>query len=259
MASVVQREDRVKKYSSFAVALVFALSTSGRALADGPPRATVVYPAPSAAAEDPSEPRTEAVQVHVDADAPAVLELHNRASRGWLPVCQAPCDVALPLSGAYRVVADGKRTSGAFYLDEAGSRSVRVGVETAPRTPLVWGVIGLGAGGALMAVGGLTLLYNEITGALSCRGGSEYESSPTCGPNDGVNAAGYVMVGVGAAAVVLGALSLLTAAPTRVTVSPGSAALSPQETWLRLPQWREDREHVAVPKVFGAPLLEGRF
>ena len=255
----MQRDHRVKKCISFAGALVFAL-TSGRAFADGPPRATVVYPSASEAAEDPSEPGTHAAQVHVEADAPAVLEIHERATHGWVPVCRAPCDVPLPLSASYRVVADGKRTSRAFHIDEAGSRSVRVGVETAPRTPLVWGVIGLGAGGALLAVGGLTLLYNQIAGAFSCHGGSEYESSPTtCGPNNGVNAAGYAMVGVGAAAVVMGALSLLTAAPTRVTVSPGSAVLSPQDAWLRLPHWHEDRERVALPKVLGAPLVEVRF
>jgi hypothetical protein len=69
------------------------------------------------------------VHVHVRSREPVIVE--RRESDRWVPVCSAPCDVALPMDAAYRINGRGVRPSAPFRL-EMLARGDRVAISVEP-------------------------------------------------------------------------------------------------------------------------------
>ncbi len=199
--------------------------------------------------------RCERTVVHLVADAPVILE--RREPDEWVTACSAPCDTSVPVAGSYRVRGSNVRSSSPFSLSASAGARVVLDVRSAPRGPVFGGVVATSVGGGSVVVGGIVLALNWLFGALSCSGGSDPAYAHSCGPSDGGNDAGYVLIGAGAATLIAGVVVLATA--PRTTVRESAADVAPrQDAWLRLPQWREDKAG-AGQRPLAMPLFQATF
>jgi hypothetical protein len=235
--------------------LLASLAVSSPAFAQPPGSESAPPPQPSS----DSEPTAV---VHVNADAPVVLQERDADASDWSPACVSPCNAALPLSASYRIVGANVRSSPVFRLDGTPSERVALDVSTTSKGSFVTGMAVTIAGGGSVLLGGAVLALNWFQGALSCTGGSETGSGfeKHCGPNGAVDTAGYILVGAGAVALVAGTVVLATHWRSHVAVAQSTDASRPRaDAWLRLPQWREDKTTAALPKALGMPLFATAF
>jgi hypothetical protein len=177
------------------------------------------------------------VMVHLD--APTRVTLERRRDGKWEEVCQAPCDVRLPLDGHYRTHGEGFRISRVFELEPVGGRVV-LHVEPAS-SDLGAGVVVLGVGAAVAGTGVLAFV-----GAIFAYSGRDG------GGAIGVAVAGLAAFGVGAVLCVVGAIVLTSRPPTKVR-----QPLAP--TTGRNPTWSTGLERTQPGASFAIPLLSGTF
>ncbi len=193
-------------------------------------------------------PAVRAAWIHVNSDRPVMLQLLTADETRWRPVCMSPCDVVVPLDGAYRVVAPGIQASREVEL-EAGSGdrvvldvNVRTNKEhlTAER---------LNIAGYVVGAAGLAL---EIV-ALSVDASSDAESALVWG---GVAAA--------ATAVALTITSYVMLQPTGLSQSsatPASGVVARAAIpTTRAPLWRDLASGGAtLPRVTAVPVVSLSF
>lgn len=181
-------------------------SASPPAPVDAPVVAPAPAPTPSASAPSP-----ESALVHLGVDyRGAWLELRSAVDEGeWRRACAAPCDQRLLVEGMEaRVSAPGMATSNTFRI-EPGRGTARFKVSGGGATARRWGVIGLVAGGAL-SLGGFAMY-----------GGGRI------GDAQGLETAGLVTLGLGAASVLV-SLPLLLSGTTTVRDARGNMIARPR-------------------------------
>jgi hypothetical protein len=191
---------------------------------------------------DSDAPEQRAV-VHIETDAPVVLEQRIEGTREWVPACSAPCDTPLRLSASYRIAGSGVRNSPPLRLQASPGERVVLDVNAASSGGFRGGVIATSVGGGVVVAGAIILGLNWF-----------YDG----GPNERINALGFVMMGAGAVAAVVGVILLASNGHTNVRES---AEIPSRRTdaWLRLPQWNEDKTAVGAPRAVGVRLFEAAF
>lgn len=185
-----------------------------------------------------SSPGTTVLHLE-DADDVFVQTLDARGteSRGST-VCSGACDRPLASDGVYRVDGPGLRASKAFRLPE-GHVTYRVSRAS-----------GLGfAGGLAMVIVGGAAFVNGIGFVIL---GAEWQGVYSNASDYLV--AGGVLMGAGAALLLVGALVM--APNTRTKVLPVDGGAAPAQ----VPAWRDAPPTVALrPPMIGVPLFAGSF
>ncbi|MBI2389116.1 MAG: hypothetical protein HYV09_05825 [Deltaproteobacteria bacterium] len=116
----------------------------------------------------------------------------------WVPICAAPCNVAVPVGAGYRINGRGRRASDIFVLD--GERA-KVRADTGSSASFVTGIAATCVGGAL-----LTIAAGLVT--------------DESGPRD------VAIIAVSGVAMLVTGLALLSANKTTVRVSRDGATAS---------------------------------
>lgn len=175
------------------------------------------------------------VTVHIEGSSEATLEQQSGA--GWLAVCSATCDRALPLDATYRMVGGGMRNSGAFRLAGAPGDRVVLVVDPASRGAFVGGIVLISVGSPVMLIGGMVLMVVAIANAVGDKNTGTTE------------AVGWTMLGGGLAGLITGIVLLAGNSRTKVeqSLAARSAAWmargqASNDAWKRLPTF------VDVPK-----------
>jgi hypothetical protein len=178
------------------------------------------------------------VRLHVEARNPNVELLHvagvvygRRSHKEVLEIlCRAPCDQYVDARGgeAFLFGGPGVTPSAAFDLGaRQGEVAVAVDAGSSRKRNLGWFSTGLGV--ALAAAGGALV----IGGTVSDRQTQTGQTTPNTSGN-GEKAAGGVLLGVAAAAVVTG-IALVATSGTTWTLRSGGAAASAKRA---APSWR---------------------
>lgn len=193
---------------------------------------------PSSLVTAEPEPNDGMTSVHLDAPTGVALEM--RDDRNWQQVCNAPCDIRVPLEGEYRTRGNGFRPSPAFTLKPMNGH-------TLVRVDAVWSSdSGGGAGVALIVLGGVVLVVGAVI--LLVGAGSSLSSSS----DSPALVAGAGVMGGAALLVVIGAVVLASRPGTTVTQpkTPPTA---------RLPTWNTGLERTPSGVSVAIPLLSGTF
>jgi hypothetical protein len=142
---------------------------------------SLVAAAKRAHAEEPKS----SVRVNAPSGMRLELSLDSVHLDAWDTICTAPCDVAAPTDGAYRVAGAGYRPSALFALRTHAGESETLRVRPASKARYVIGWVALGAGSAgvavplgivfsypFLALAGLTPTFSktEITGLVIAGG-----------------------------------------------------------------------------------------
>jgi len=187
------------------------------------------------------------VFVHIDSPEPVTLELAV-GDKGGRAMCEAPCDMAVPLEASYRIT--GKvRASRAFTIAARPNDRVLLTIDPASKGGFAGGVVMVSLGGVSMALGGLTYLVSAIIyEGTSHRTGS------------GGKTVGLVMVGLGVGAIAGGITMMVVNGSTGVdqASAPSPAAPAPAPAALRLREPTSERELTAeaasLPPAFVVPV-----
>ncbi len=192
--------------------------------------------------------------VHIETDKPLQVETHI-IGREWRFACDAPCDIALDLDKAYRIIGDGVRPSPTFRIAAAPGGRVVLDVATASKSGLVGGIVMASVGAPLMLIGGVIVAVGGLSSASGLSTG------------DGEKKSGWIVFGIGAGGLVGGVILILTNARTNVVQSNGNTLVRPDERaegYVRRPAWNDARldtrplDPRAVQTVL-VPLYSGRF
>jgi hypothetical protein len=199
------------------------------------------------------------VIVHIESEEAAVLE--RRDGRRWGPVCSAPCNQAIPLDGSYRISGPGIRNSPPFALVGAPGSTVVLHVDAASRGAFTGGIVSLGTGPFLVAVGGFVLLAAAITDTnnsiSSSYGNPRADGSSAAGTDTSTEkTVGWSLVGGGLALAVIGGIVL--GANAHSTVEQNGTAPR-NDAWLRAPTWTSRTEGPSLPKATGTTLFQASF
>ncbi len=163
----------------------------------------------------------------------------------------------MPLSGLYRISGPEVRNTGSFHLEAAPGEHVTLQVATASKGSFASGIVLTSLGGFGLIAGSLVLSVVATSDRVD-----HAQNVPTPS-NDGTwNTAGWVMVAGGAALVVVGVLVLTGNRHSSVEQAPAGQAAAPRprnDAWLRMPQWRDDRAGIGLPKAIGVPIFETAF
>lgn len=145
------------------------------------------------------------IRVHVrtyNGKGSARAYLH-RADGSYTMMCTAPCTVDVPANSELRVTLnDNDEEPHTFTIPSDQGPEVDLEVRPASVAPLVGGIVMMGSGGAFILSG---LLFVAVAD-LGESSGSAFTRSST----EGYEVAGYVCIGLGAAAAVGGLVWLLT-------------------------------------------------
>jgi hypothetical protein len=235
-------------------------STAFAQAAPAPTEAPLTAPIPAPSAEARS-----VVWVHLQGSEAAELQQDTVGDRKhWQTVCVAPCDKEVSSAFAYRISGDGIRNSRVFSIHaQAGDRET-IDVDEASTAGFVLGIVSVGVGSFVMAVGLFVVLINSLADTVG--GGSTSNSGEETG---------WLISGIGLAGVIGGAVAIATNARTKV--APGVAPSSPA-AWLLsggaaigasgfTGGWRDailDARRGAgpgraMPPIVGIPLFGGTF
>jgi len=206
---------------------------------------------PGTSATPTREQDAPRVLVHVAGASDALLQQDARGDGNWTTVCTGSCDTLLPLGPAYRIDGDGMRTSSAFNLDAAAGGHVTLAVCPGRTGRFALGIVLEPAGFAAL-VGGLFWAWTS----LATGGGSEANEPPPPSPTPG-----YVVAGLGAAAIIGGIVLIVHDATTDVQQQNSARANPvPPSSSATAPVWREPTpEERALPVATVAPLWGVRF
>jgi hypothetical protein len=192
----------------------------------------------------PARAQQATVRVHVEGDPRAVLQLRWPGERHWEDVCQAPCDLRVPIDATYRVNGDGIQQSRRFRLPSTYGEA-RVDVAPASSDTHVFGIVAMGLGGASFVAGLMTMLVAVLTETCSdCIGGFASTTAPNIA---------WALMGGGAVSIVAGAV-IFAETKTQVGVTTADAIHAPQA-----PMVLPERGAVALPPVAGVPVVGFRF
>lgn len=138
--------------------------------ASAAPPATTAPPPPAAPKRSADEP----AEVYLRSADPRVilerrpLEIDRRNDlpgvEGWVPVCIAPCGVRLGRAERLRVAGSGVDPSDGFLLP-GGPGPFTVHAQTGSAASQTAGLVLVLSGGALLGLGGFSLLTLQLTGA----------------------------------------------------------------------------------------------
>jgi hypothetical protein len=190
--------------------------------------------------------------VHIESDAPVILERRDPGGGRWALACSAPCDEELPLASSYRISGAGVRDSNSFRLNARPGDHIVLDVSTASKGAFAGGIVLTSIGGGSLLLGAMVLMTVAAENASN-----PYQSSNSDG-NAGT--VGWIMLGAGAASVLVGVLVIV--GNRHSNVGQSTATQHPRnDAWLRLPQWHDDRSGttLGVPKAIGVPLFETKF
>jgi hypothetical protein len=183
------------------------------------PTPSPVAPAPSTSLPsragpslDPAVPpganRVPAVTVHIDTTRTEIgLQGRPDDDFEWTRMCEAPCDVRVPLAWEYRIVGDGLRASRGFALEGRAGDRIVLTIDPATHAGYVGGILVTVAGGAVIFVGAIVFVIGLLAALFNLDNAGE------------VVAGGTVVVGVGIAVVYLGAKMATSNGHTGVNVT----------------------------------------
>ena len=200
--------------------------------AGGPPP---VAPTPAAPAARAVGQSAATALVHIEAPEPVQLELVQ--GREGRIVCTSPCDIALPLDGAYRVTGS-MRASKTFALAARAGERVVLEIDPSSRGAFAGGIVLLSVGGATFLLSGLVYLVASAADAIS-------------GGVSGVKTGSLAGMGIGVAGVAGGIVLIATNGSSGVDQRPGGAA--PASAKVRRPLWADAPTREA-PSAFTLPL-----
>ena len=192
-----------------------------------------------AAAPPPvAAPSVRTVTVHIDSERAARLEVRAANGSSWIPLCNAPCDAAVPLVATYRITGDGMRATPPFGLDGAPGGSVAIEIEPASKAGFVGGIVLISAS-PIVSIVGLFVLVAQST---------EHSSS---GSTAGIALSLGGLVGVGA-----GVFLLVGNSSSKETQTVrGLGENPPKTTARREPTWKDFGPVAPAPPQLTVPLF----
>lgn len=129
-------------------------------------------PAPPAAPDEPAEVRLRSPDPRVILER-RPIEVERRGDLagvdGWVPVCIAPCGVKLGRAERLRVAGSGVDPSDGFLLPK-GPGPFTIEATTGSAGYQTAGLVLVVTGGAMLVLGGFSLLALEVTGATKNAG-----------------------------------------------------------------------------------------
>jgi hypothetical protein len=223
-------------------------------------------PTPAPPASFPgTAPPSATVFVHVEGPDGVLLEADRADNGTWVTECQAPCDIALPVSSSYRIAGHTVKQSGVFRLHGQQGDHVTVNVTGGSKAWLVVGIVITPVAGVVTLTGLLMGLVGSVGRAAAsysgCYGGTTCAAA-SASTNGSLATTGWITALVGAAATVGGIVLIANNAKTGVSVdlTGAQAARVQGDAWAHVPSWREaTAADKAAPPVFGGSLWSGRF
>ncbi len=213
----------------------------------------VVVQAPPPPAVVPQMLANPTVYADVQGDHSLLLEAFD-GSR-WQTACQVPCRVELPLNRKLRVQGPGIRRSNPLELEATPGQHVAIDAEAGGSTgSLVGGIVATSLGGSGVLVGFFVWFAGAVCGI----------DNGVCSGSSGLETAGLVTMGAGAAVMVGGIVLIATNPRSSLTqtvegLAPDPAA-RPSASWLRVPTWRDPRlDAVSLPTAMVTPLFSRSF
>lgn len=202
-----------------------------------------VRPAPRApkGAPPPLQPDPPAMVgpfafVHIEASGSTYLYRAPHGTSDFETVCEAPCDMQLPINDDYMIGGNGTKTTARFKLKAQGGGSVTLKVDG----PNWFAIVG---GGTLAVVGGMT----SYVGLLMAAAGSDHSNS-----SDGAGTAGLACFVIGGGVAALGIWAFVRGNSTDIVQTSPKAE---KDAFLRTPSWRtasatEHGSSATFPLVF---------
>ena len=188
---------------------------------DRPP----VLPAPRApkpAPPPPMRPDPEPMVgpfafVHIEASGTTYLYRAPHGTTDFETVCEAPCDMQLPINDDYKIGGNGTKTTARFKLNAPGGGSVTLRVDGANWFAII-------GGGTLAVVGGMTSYVGLLMAASS-----DHSS------NESAGTAGLACFLIGGTVAALGAWAFVRGNSTDIVQTGPKPA---KDAFLRSPSWR---------------------
>ena len=216
-------------------------------------------PVPAEVAPPPAalHPSRAGSWVHMEDADGAILE-HAGPDHGWMAVCSAPCDRALPTEGIYRIVGRHLVTSRAFALGAGSGEYETLHVHAGSHRAVTGGIL-------LLAVG----LPVSLSVAFSILGVDRLEGdgAPLTPVERTVEQASLLAGGIAAiAGVAMIFTNLSTGVSQTVLPAPPTSAGPPYGSGIST-LWRDAPQEAralgagvpAAPPAIGAPLIAVRF
>ncbi len=180
--------------------------------------------APKAAPPPPLQPDPPAMVgpfafVHIEASGTTYLYRAPHGTTDFETVCEAPCDMQLPINDDYKIGGNGTKTTARFKLNAQGGGSVTLKVDGANWFAII-------GGGTLAVVGGMT----SYVGLLMAAAGSDHSSS-----SDGAGTAGLACFVIGGGVAALGVWAFVRGNSTDIVQTGPKAE---KDAFLRTPSWR---------------------
>jgi len=218
-------------------------------------RPSPIQPAPPSAPPEAATPRATA-WVHVHGGPNVRLEAVLADEMAWRPMCQAPCDIRVPVDALYRVSAPGMQPSKGIHLAASDGDRVVLESDLTSEAAHVGGEALMITGGGAIIAGGV-LLYLDAIAAGIC-------STPDSGCS---GSSALLWTGIGAAAV--GTVALISGIklfqPSSVEQSSGGApapverGAAREDHFLRSPIWRQSTEASIAPRTTSLPIFTTTF
>ncbi|HEY1958331.1 MAG TPA: hypothetical protein VGH28_22095 [Polyangiaceae bacterium] len=185
----------------------------------------------------PARAQEATVRVHVDGDPRAVLE--TRYDGPWAAICNAPCDIRVPLDASYRINGDGIQQSKKFSLPSTYGVA-RVDVTSGDAGIHALGIVGLALGAGSMMAGLTTMIVAVFSESCSdCIGGFANTTEPNVA---------WALMGAGLVAMIGGGVLV---GETKTQVSLTTAEPGPAARAAVLPE----RRAIVVPPAVGVPIV----
>jgi hypothetical protein len=212
-------------------------------------------PAPPPATPPPPPPAASTTLVHVDAEVPVVLEQATYGTEDWHPVCESPCDVALPVQAGYRINGPGTRRSKPFMISPTADGRAVLDVQRASTSAFALGITFVATGPIVFLIGLTVTALGAIANnsAVDCTNGSG--SRCTASDAGAIITTGIVLMGIGIGGTVIGGILLGNNTRTKVgqvgITVPGYAGR--MGDLVRRPTWYG--ELAPVPNATTVPIL----
>jgi hypothetical protein len=218
--------------------------------APAPPAPIVVAPAPVAAPPRPM------AWVHLQGGSNLVLEAVLPGQTDWKPMCQAPCDVKVPIDALYHVKSPGMELSKAIQLAAAENDHVTLTVDPTSESTHAGGEALVILGGVAILTGGIILYVDAVESSIC-----DTPYSGCSGFSKGVFWAGIGSAAVGAVGLGVGIKMMQPTSieQTSGTVDPRERAAARDDRFRRSPVWRDALVTDAGPKATSIPLFSTSF
>lgn len=174
--------------------------------------------------------------VHIEASGSTYLYRAPHGTTDFETVCEAPCDMELPINDDYKIGGNGTKTTPRFKLKAQGGGSVTLKVDGANWFAII-------GGGTLAVAGGMT----SYAGLLMAAAGSDNSSR-----NGSAGTAGLACFVIGGVVAALGAYAFVRGNSTDIVQTGPKAA---KDAFVRPPSWRsasatEQGNRASFPLVF---------